>query len=45
MIAWSLRHLGRAGEARELQRSLKRELDSLGEVDPFVDEELALLAE
>jgi tetratricopeptide (TPR) repeat protein len=45
MIAWSLRHLGRADEARELQRSLKRELDSLGEVDPFVDEELALLAE
>jgi tetratricopeptide (TPR) repeat protein len=45
MIAWSLRNLGRRDEAREVQRSLKRELDSLGAVDQFVDEELALLAE
>ena len=45
MIAWSLRNLGRRDEAREVQQSLKRELDSLGEVDQFVDEELALLAE
>jgi tetratricopeptide (TPR) repeat protein len=45
MIAWSLRNLGRREEAREIQQSLKRELDSIGEVDEYVDEELALLAD
>jgi tetratricopeptide (TPR) repeat protein len=45
MIAWSLRNLGRRDEAREIQQSLKRELDSIGEADEYVDDELALLAE
>jgi tetratricopeptide (TPR) repeat protein len=45
MIAWSLRNLGRRDEAREIQQSLKRELGSIGVVDEYVDEELALLAD
>jgi tetratricopeptide (TPR) repeat protein len=45
MIAWSLRNLGRRDEALELQRALKAELDSVGENDQYVDEELALLAD
>lgn len=45
MIAWSLRNLGRRDEAREIQQSLKAELDSIGGTDQYVDEELALLAE
>jgi tetratricopeptide (TPR) repeat protein len=45
MIAWSLRNLGRRDEAREIQRSLKQELESIGETDEYVDEELALLAD
>ena len=43
MVAWSLRHLGRRDEALALQRRLKAELEAAGEVDPYVDEELALL--
>ena len=43
MVAWTLRHLGRRDEALALQRRLKAELDAVGEVDPYVDEELALL--
>ncbi|UMG94976.1 hypothetical protein [Nocardioides sp. TF02-7] len=35
---------GRGG-AGALQRALKAELDALGEVDPYVDEELALLGD
>jgi tetratricopeptide (TPR) repeat protein len=45
MIAWSLRNLGRREEALEIQRALKQELDSLGDTDEYVDEELALLAD
>jgi len=45
MVAWSLRNLGRRGEALEMQKALKRELDSIGETDSYVDEELALLAD
>jgi len=45
MIAWSLRNLGRRDEAREMQRALKDELESIGETDEYVDEELALLAD
>jgi len=43
MVAWSLRHLGRRDEALALQRRLRAELEAVGEVDPYVDEELALL--
>lgn len=43
MVAWSLRHLGRAEEALALQRALKAELVAVGRDDPYVDEELALL--
>lgn len=43
MVAWSLRHLGRRDEALVVQRRLKAELEAAGEVDPYVDEELALL--
>jgi tetratricopeptide (TPR) repeat protein len=45
MVAWSLRNLRRRDEARKIQQSLKRELDSIGEVDEYVDEELALLGD
>jgi len=45
MIAWSLRNLGRRDEALEIQQALKAELDSIGDADPYVDEELALLAD
>jgi tetratricopeptide (TPR) repeat protein len=45
MVAWSLRNLGRRDEALEIQQSLKAELESAGETDPYVDEELALLAD
>ncbi len=44
MVAWALRNLGRRDEALALQRALKSELDALGEEDPYVDEELALLS-
>ena len=43
MVGWSLRQLGRREEALDLQRRLKAELVAAGEVDPYVDEELALL--
>jgi tetratricopeptide (TPR) repeat protein len=43
MVAWSLRNLGRHEEALALQHALKAELDADGEVDPYVDEEIALL--
>lgn len=43
MVAWTLRHLGRADEALAIQRALKAELESVGEHDPYVDEELAVL--
>jgi tetratricopeptide (TPR) repeat protein len=45
MIGWSLRNLGRRDEALEVQRALKAELDSTGDSDGYVDEELALLAD
>ena len=44
MVAWVLRLLGRSDEALVIQRALKAELDALGENDPYVDEELALLS-
>ncbi|MCF6378957.1 tetratricopeptide repeat protein [Nocardioides KLBMP 9356] len=43
MVGWSLRHLGEVDRAREVQLALKAELESIGEHDPYVDEELALL--
>ena len=43
MIAWSLRNLGYTDLPREMQLALKAELDAIGETDPYVDEELALL--
>jgi tetratricopeptide (TPR) repeat protein len=43
MVAWSLRQLGHRQEAIDLQRRLKADLEAAGEVDPYVDEELALL--
>jgi tetratricopeptide (TPR) repeat protein len=45
MVAWSLRNLGRRDEALAIQQSLKAELESAGETDAYVDEELALLAD
>jgi tetratricopeptide (TPR) repeat protein len=45
MVAWALRNLGRRDEALQMQQELKQELDSLGDSDPYVDEELALLAD
>jgi hypothetical protein len=45
MVAWSLRNLGRRDEALAMQRALKQELDSVGRTDPYVDDELALLAD
>ena len=43
MVGWSLRQVGEVDRAREVQRALKAELDAIGEHDPYVDEELALL--
>ena len=45
MVGWALRNLGRRDEARVVQRTLKDELVSVGADDPYVDEELALLAD
>jgi tetratricopeptide (TPR) repeat protein len=45
MVAWSLRNLGRRDEALAMQEALKVELDSVGRTDPYVDDELALLAD
>lgn len=44
MVAWALRNLGRNDEALAMQTALKAELDALGEEDPYVEEELTLLA-
>lgn len=44
MVAWALRNLDRRDEALAMQRALKAELEALGEEDPYVDEELTLLA-
>lgn len=43
MVAWALRNLGNADRALEIQRRLKAELQALGEEDPYVEEEIALL--
>jgi tetratricopeptide (TPR) repeat protein len=43
MVAWALRHLGRRTEALALQRMLRAELDADGAVDPYVDDEIAIL--
>lgn len=43
MVGWALRHLGHREAALEVQTALKAELDAIGEEDPYVDEELALL--
>jgi tetratricopeptide (TPR) repeat protein len=43
MIAWVHRLQGRVDEALAEQRALKEELEALGESDPYVDDELALL--
>jgi len=43
MVAWALRNLGRREEALAMQESLKAQLEAVGEEDPYVDEELALL--
>lgn len=43
MVAWSLRHLGRTEEALQRQRALRADLLADGRVDPYVDEEIALL--
>ncbi len=43
MVGWSLRQLGEVDRARHVQLALKAELDAIGEHDPYVDEELALL--
>jgi tetratricopeptide (TPR) repeat protein len=45
MVGWALRNLGRREEALAVQQALKDELVSVGEDDPYVDEELALLAD
>ena len=44
MVGWTLRLLGRTDDALEVQRALKAELTAEGAEDPYVDEELALLA-
>lgn len=43
MVAWVLRHLDRRDEALTIQEALRAELTSLGQEDPYVDEELELL--
>jgi tetratricopeptide (TPR) repeat protein len=43
MVGWALRNLGRTDEALAVQTALKAELESVGDEDPYVDEELALL--
>jgi tetratricopeptide (TPR) repeat protein len=43
MVAFALRHLGRTGEAVEIQLRLERELDAAGTPDPYVFEELEVL--
>lgn len=43
MVAWALRLQGRTDEALAAQLALKADLDALGQTDPYVDEEIALL--
>ncbi|MDZ5621339.1 tetratricopeptide repeat protein [Nocardioides sp. HM23] len=43
MVAWALRNLGSTDSALEIQRRLKAELESVGEEDPYVDEEIEIL--
>jgi tetratricopeptide (TPR) repeat protein len=43
MVAWALRNLGSTDSALEIQRRLKAELESIGEEDPYVDEEIEIL--
>jgi tetratricopeptide (TPR) repeat protein len=43
MVAWALRNLGRRDEALVMQRALRSELTGIGEQDPHVDAEIALL--
>lgn len=43
MVGWALRNLGRDEEALATMRALKAELDAVGAVDTYVDQELALL--
>jgi hypothetical protein len=45
MVAWAYRNLGRRDEALTIQQALKAELETSGEHDPYVDDELALLAD
>ena len=45
MVGWALRNLDRREEALAVQSALKADLDDLGQQDPYVDEELALLAD
>lgn len=43
MVGWTLRLMGRTDEALAIQEALQAELATVGETDPHVDEELALL--
>ena len=43
MVAWTLRAMGRADEALEIQLGLEREGEAAGKPDPYVFEELELL--
>lgn len=43
MVGWALRNLGHREAALEVQTALRAELESVGEHDPYVDEEIALL--
>ena len=43
MVAWSLRRLGHREEALALQKALRTDLAADGQVDPHVEEEIALL--
>lgn len=43
MVAWTLRAMGRADEALEIQLRLERECDAAGKPDPYVFEELEAL--
>jgi hypothetical protein len=43
MVAWTLRSLGRADEAMQIQLALEKEADAAGKPDPHVFEELEAL--
>jgi len=43
MVGWALRNLGRTDDALAVQTALKAELETVGEEDPYVDEEISLL--